>query len=47
MTTNILGGPEVFTNVQLGGFMVGLGFRVGLRFNQRPLVATSKSADPS
>lgn len=47
VTTGILGGPEVFTNFQLGGFMAGLGFRVGLRFNQRPLVATSEIADPS
>jgi hypothetical protein len=47
VTTGILGGPDVYTNFKLGGFMAGLGFRVGLRFSQRPLVATSEIADPS
>jgi hypothetical protein len=47
VTSGILGGPEVFTNFQLGGFLAGLGFRVGLRLDQRALGAPSALADPS
>jgi len=40
VTTGIFGGPTVYTDFQLGGFMAGLGFRIGLRFEKPPPAAS-------